>query len=267
MFKPHCERLRFMRLPRFEILTKIRRSVIYRILRPRAPTHPVEFAGPVVIVGSAPISTIPAGFGTQFHVITVNGSQSILDRWGVDVPDATFMQFNQVEGQTTNALHVRKVLDGKRTRLLYVVRWPKSLDVLKQGLAAFNYSYDHVKVINRFKRMAMYEAVMGDLNVEIDDNMKFSNGITAVFYAILSDAKVVIISGINPDSSGHVYNDANLKRLHAGTDKQILQALIDRGYPIYTADHEVAKNSGLPLWTDDTLSRFNAVNADASLGA
>jgi hypothetical protein len=200
-------------------------------------------------------------------VITVNGSQSILDRWGVDVPDATFMQFNQVEGQTTNALHVRKVLDGKRTRLLYVVRWPKSLDVLKQGLAAFNYSYDHVKVINRFKRMAMYEAVMGDLNVEIDDNMKFSNGITAVFYAILSDAKVVIISGINPDSSGHVYNDANLKRLHAGTDKQILQALIDRGYPIYTADHEVAKNSGLPLWTDDTLSRFNAVNADASLGA
>ena len=256
-----------MRLPRFEILTKIRRSVIYRILRPRAPTHPVEFAGPVVIVGSAPISTIPAGFGTQFHVITVNGSQSILDRWGVDVPDATFMQFNQVEGQTTNALHVRKVLDGKRTRLLYVVRWPKSLDVLKQGLAAFNYSYDHVKVINRFKRMAMYEAVMGDLNVEIDDNMKFSNGITAVFYAILSDAKVVIISGINPDSSGHVYNDANLKRLHAGTDKQILQALIDRGYPIYTADHEVAKNSGLPLWTDDTLSKFNAVNADASLGA
>ncbi|MBB3147357.1 hypothetical protein FHS21_003777 [Phyllobacterium trifolii] len=220
-----------------------------------------------MIVGSAPISTIPAGFGTQFHVITVNGSQSILDRWGVDVPDATFMQFNQVEGQTTNALHVRKVLDGKRTRLLYVVRWPKSLDVLKQGLAAFNYSYDHVKVINRFKRMAMYEAVMGDLNVEIDDNMKFSNGITAVFYAILSDAKVVIISGINPDSSGHVYNDANLKRLHAGTDKQILQALIDRGYPIYTADHEVAKNSGLPLWTDDTLSRFNAVNADASLGA
>jgi hypothetical protein len=139
--------------------------------------------------------------------------------------------------------------------------------VLKQGLAACNYSYDHVKVINRFKRMAMYEAVMGDLNVEIDDNMKFSNGITAVFYAILSDAKVVIISGINPDSSGHVYNDANLKRLHAGTDKQILQALIDRGYPIYTADHEVAKNSGLPLWTDDTLSRFNAVNADASLGA
>ncbi|WP_405044626.1 membrane-anchored protein [Phyllobacterium sp. 1468] len=256
-----------MRLPRFEILTKMRRSVLYRILRPRAPTHPVEFTGPVVVVGSAPVSTVPAGFGTQFHVITINGSQSILDKWGVDAPDATFMQFNQVEGQTTNALHVRKVLDGKHTRLLYVVRWPKSLDLLKKGLAAFNYRYDDVKMIDRFKRMAMYEAVMGRLNVEIDDDMKFSNGITAVFYAILSGAKAIIISGINPDSSGHIYNDANLKRLHAGTDKQILQVLIDRGYPLYTADQEVAKNSGLPLWTDETFSRFYALDTGASFRA
>ncbi len=134
--------------------------------------------------------------------------------------------------------------------------------MLQQGLAAFNYSYDDVKMVNRLKRMAMYEAVMGGLNVEIDDDMKFSNGITAVFYAIISGAKAVIISGINPDSSGHVYNDANLKRLHAGTDKQILQALIDRGYPIYTADLEVAKASGVPLWTEEAL-RDSARQAQA----
>ncbi|WP_245425279.1 membrane-anchored protein [Phyllobacterium brassicacearum] len=170
------------------------------------------------------------------------------------------MQFNQVEGQTTNAIHVRKVLNGRRTGLLYVVRWPKSFDALQQGIAAFNYAYDDVKMVNRLKRMAMYEAVMGGLNVEIDDDMKFSNGITAVFYAIISGAKAVIISGINPDSSGHVYNDANLKRLHAGTDKQILQALIDRGYPIYTADLEVATASGVPLWTEEALMRFGAAS-------
>ena len=252
-----------MRLPRFEIITKIRRSVVYRILRPRAPQHPVKFTGPVVVVGSAPVSTMPAGFSEHFHIVTVNGSQSILGTWGVDAPDATFMQFNQVEGQTTNALHVRKVLNGKRTGLLYVVRWSKSLALLQTGLAAFNYAYDDVKVVNRFKRMAMYEAVMGGLNVEIDDNMKFSNGITAIFYAILSGAKAIIITGINPDSSGHVYNDANLKRLHAGTDKQILQALIDRGYPLFTADVEVAYASGLPLWTEDTLKGFTERNANA----
>ncbi|MBZ9654685.1 membrane-anchored protein [Phyllobacterium lublinensis] len=239
-----------------ERLTRIRRSLVYKILRPRPPSHPVKFTGPVVVVGSAPVSTVPAGFGDRFHVITVNGSQTVLDKWGIEVPDATFMQFNQVEGQTTNALHVRKVLNGKRTGLLYVVRWPKSLESLEKGLAAFNYAYDDVKMVNRLKRMAMYEAVMGGLNVEIDDDMKFSNGITAVFYAIVSGAKAVIISGINPDSSGHVYNDANLKRLHAGTDKQILQALIDRGYPIYTADPNVARASGVPLWKKEALDDF-----------
>ncbi|WP_245419746.1 membrane-anchored protein [Phyllobacterium salinisoli] len=187
-------------------------------------------------------------------MITVNGSQSVIGEWGVDVPDATFMQFNQVEGQTTNAIHVRKVLEGKRTKLLYVVRWPQSLGRLKSGLAAFNYVYDELRLVNRFTRMAMYEGVMGKLNVEINDDMKFSNGITAVFYALLNGAKAVIITGIDPDSSGHIYNDANMKRLHAGTDKQILQALIDEGHPLFTADPHVASVSGLPLWTDETLT-------------
>lgn len=237
--------------------------MIYRILRPRAPSHPFKFTGPVVVVGSAPVSTLPAGFDDHFHVITVNGSQSVTGKWGVDTPDATFMQFNQVEGQTTNAVYVRKVLNGKRTGLLYVVRWSKSLDLLQKGLAAFNYTYDSVKVINRFKRMAMYEAIMGGLNVEIDDNMKFSNGITAVFYAILSGANAVIITGINPDSSGHVYNDANLKRLHASTDKQILQALIDRDYPLFTADAEVAEASGLPLWTNEAFKKLTEQSSHA----
>ena len=108
---------------------------------------------------------------------------------------------------------------------------------------------------------------MGGLNVEIDDNMKFSNGITAVFYAILSGAKAVIISGINPDSSGHVYNDANLKRLHAGTDKQILQALIDRGYPLFT--RQTSKSPGVrPAVMDRRdFQRIQAKNADASANA
>lgn len=229
--------------------------------------HPAKFTGPVVVVGSAPLSTVPAGFSSHFHVITVNGSQSVLDKWGIEVPDATFMQFNQVEGQTTNAIHVRQVLTGRRTGLLYVVRWPKNFDALQKGLAAFNYSYGDLKMVNRLKRMAMYEAVMGGLNVEIDDEMKFSNGITAVFYAIISGARAVIISGINPDSSGHVYNDANLKRLHAGTDKQILQALIERGYPIYTADFEVAEASGLPLWTEEALTRSGWAGPGERYGA
>ena len=99
--------------------------------------------------------------------------------------------------------------------------------------------------------------LLGRLQVDGDE---LRHAALLVFYAIISGAKAVIISGINPDSSGHVYNDANLKRLHAGTDKQILQALIDRGYPIYTADLDVAKTSGVPLWTEEALKRFTGAS-------
>ncbi|WP_244642373.1 membrane-anchored protein [Phyllobacterium sp. 628] len=218
-------------------------------MKPRPPAHSQPFTGPVVVVGSAPVSTMPAGFDASFHVISVNGSQQVCETWGRAIPDVAIMQFNQVEGQTVNAQAVRKVLNGKATGYLYVMRWPKSMTRLKRGLAAFDYSYNNLKIINRFGRMSMFEALMGRLNVEIDDDMKFSNGMTAVFYALTNGAKAVILTGINPDSSGHIYNDANLKRLHVGTDKDILQTLNKRGFPLFTADPEVAKATGLPLWT------------------
>jgi len=252
-------RLPIMRLPRFEILTKIRRSIIYRIWRHQPRKHPYKFSGPVVVVGSAPVSNMPAGFDHQFHVVSVNGSQDATKTWGIAKPDATFMQFNQIEGQTTNALHVREVLRGKRTGLLYVVRWPNSFDRLQKGLAAFNYSYDELRVLNRYNRMAMYETVIGKLNLEIDDDMKFSNGITAVFYAIMNRAPAVIITGINPSSSGHIYNNENLKRLHANTDRHILETLVDRGYPLFTADAGVADECKIPLWTTRTLKQLQQV--------
>ncbi|MHC1550985.1 membrane-anchored protein [Phyllobacterium sp. K27] len=249
-----------MRFPRFEIVTKIRRSIIYRFGRYQPSAHPFRFDGPVVVVGSAPVSNVPEGFDNRFFVISVNGSQVVAGTWGNQKPDATFMQFNQIEGQTTNALHVREVLRGKQTSLLYVVRWSKSLRSLQKGLAAFRYSYDELRVLNRYNRMALYETVTGNLNLEIDDDMKFSNGITAVLYAITNGAGAVIVTGINPSSSGHVYNDANLKRLHANTDKQILESLIDRGYQLFTADADVAKECRIPLWTAETLKRFEETN-------
>ena len=243
-----------MRFPRIEMLTKIRRSMVYRLGRYRPPAHPVRFDGPVVVVGSAPVSNVPEGFDNRYFVISVNGSQVVAGNWGVQKPDATFMQFNQIEGQTVNAQQVRKVLRGRQTGLLYVVSWSKSLEQLRQGLAAFNYSCDELRMLNRYGRMALYEAVVGKLNLEIDDDMKFSNGITAVLYAITNGAQAVIITGINPSSSGHVYNDANLKRLHAGTDRQILELLVKRGYRLFTADAEVAKECRIPLWTAETAA-------------
>ncbi len=228
------------------------RKLGYYLKRPAALVHPTAIDRPVAVVGSAPISTRPQGFGSDMMVFTINGSQSVAAGWGVDIPDVTFMQFNQIEGKGPNAQAVRRVLNGRRTRRLCVMRWKKDRARLERGLSAFDYRADDLVIVGRENRVALYHRVMGRPNFERDNHQKYSNGITAVLYAFASGAPAVIITGIDPTSTGHVYNDLNLKRLHASTDLEVLQTLYRRGLPLYTADAHVAQKTGLPIWEGGT---------------
>ncbi len=175
--------------------------------------------------------------------------------WGLGPPDVTFLQTNQIEGMTDNARAVRSVLYGQRTRLLYVLRWKHSLDRLRRGLTAFDYRYEELQLVSRYRRMGIYKAVLGRKNIEIDNEMKFSNGITAVLYAAASGAQQIILTGIDPASKGHVYNGLGLPRLHANADREVLQELQARGFPLSTTDADVAGAVGLPLWSEQRLER------------
>jgi hypothetical protein len=232
--------------------SKIRRTIkealVYRFSRPKPPRHPTRFIGPVLVVGSAPGSNLPKGFDENFSVLTVNGSQSVARKWGIAKPDATFLHFNQVDGTNDNAVAVRRVLNGEETGILYVMRWPFGEQRLRDGLAAFNYRYDQLRMVSTYQRIALHEAVMGARHSELDNARKFSNGITAVLYAFNSGASTVVISGINPGSTGHVYNELGLRRLHSDMDSSILLKLRGRGANLFTADPEVAVSTGLTLW-------------------
>src|SRR5690606_26123659 len=100
-------------------------------------------------------------------------------------------------------------------------------------------SYDRLRILSRYRRMALYEAVLGRLNLETDNDTKFSNGVTAVLYAAVNGAPAIVITGIDPSSKGHVYNRLVLPRLHANTDRELLQEIRARGFPLYTADPDV----------------------------
>lgn len=225
------------------------RQLGYYISRPSPLMHPVPLDRAVLVIGSAPVSTRPADFGSNYAVFTINGSQSVAAKWGVDLPDVTFLQFNQVEGKGANAVAVRSVLAGRRTKRLCVMRWKHDRERLQRGLDAFDYGADEIVIAGRYARMALFHRVMGRTNFERDNAQKYSNGIAAVLYAIASGAPAVIISGIDPTSVGHVYNDLGLKRLHASTDMALLDELRLRGLPLYTADPHVAERTSLPLWT------------------
>ncbi|MBM3094313.1 membrane-anchored protein [Ensifer sp. T173] len=228
---------------------RIYRNVKYCLTRPAPPVAPFEFKGPVVVVGSAPVSHKPTGLNDEFSIITVNGSQSVITSWGVDVPHITMMMFNQVDGTTPNAVEVRRVLKGQRTGALYVFLWRKDArGRLEDGLRAFEYSYEHLHIVDRYERMALLDRVAGLRSLELDADSKCSNGMNAVLFALYNGAPAVIITGINPNSAGHVYNEAGLKRQHAHMDKMLVERLIKAGRPIYTADPAVSNELGIPLW-------------------
>lgn len=231
-----------------DLKTRLYRRIKYNLLRPRPPMASAPFDGPVVVVGSAPISNKPAGFDERFRVITVNGSQMVTAKWGMEKPDVTFMMFNQVRGTNTNALEVRRVLKGRRTSALYVLLWREGLPSLQEGLQAFDYRYDSLRLIDRYQRMALLDRMCGLKSDELDREDKCSNGIYATLFALYNGAPAVILTGISPQAHGHVYNQENLPRFHKDMDKKALQALRDRRYPIFTADPDVADSSGIPLW-------------------
>lgn len=238
-----------------ELKKHIYRQIKYHVTRPEPPVLAEPFRGPVLVVGSAPVSNKPADFDETFRVITINGSQVVTKAWGIEVPDVTLVQFNQIEGTNTNAVEVRRVLNGERTKMLYVLLWRKAFQRLEDGLNAFNYGYDKLEIVDRYKRMALLDRVGGVKCSELGADDKCSNGINAVLFALYNGATEVIITGINPDSGGHVYNQENLTRLHVRKDREILERLLERGYPVFTADPAVSQSVGLPLWEGKARAR------------
>lgn len=227
------------------------RNIKYRLTRPLPPTVSPRFSGPVLVVGSAPISHKPADFDATFRVVTINGSQAVTKSWGIQAPDVTFVQFNQIEGTNTNAVEVRRVLNGQRTGTLFVLLWRKDDRArLEKGLRAFNYQSDTLTIVDRYERMALLDRVVDRKSFEMDADSKCSNGINAVLFALYNGATAVIITGINPNSGGHAYNQVNLSRQHVRMDQEILMRLMQQGYPIFTTDPSVSETVGLPLWRD-----------------
>ncbi|MFG6083594.1 hypothetical protein ACEUZ9_005312 [Paracoccus litorisediminis] len=225
------------------------RLVKYKFLRPQVPQFSDILQGrTAVVVGSAPSSTRPIGWDTSFRVIAINASQSAASGWLLERPDITLMQFNQIEGQNPQAIEVRRVLQGKSTGRLVIMHWRHDLPRLERGIAAFGYGYDQLSLMSRYERIALMRECTGKLNLELDAASKWSNGITGAALALKSGAERVILTGINPLSAGHAYNNLGLARLHASADLEALHLFRAKRYPVFTADPHVAEATGIALW-------------------
>ncbi|MFH5774243.1 hypothetical protein ACHFJ0_08305 [Paracoccus sp. NGMCC 1.201697] len=225
------------------------RFVKFHLAGARAPRLDTLEGKTVVVVGSAPFSTRPMGWNPDFRVLTINASQIAAQGWLTQQPDVTLMQFNQIEGTNSSAVDVRRVLQHRRTGILFMLHWRHDLERLRRGLASFDYGHDQVRLMGRYERIALMREVTGRLNVELEADTKWSNGIVGAALAIHSGAANVILTGIDPASTGHAYNDLAHPRLHASMDLGALKIFRQRGYPLFTADPHVAERTQLPLWT------------------
>jgi hypothetical protein len=223
-------------------------TLILRLNLVKPPRYARKFHGPVLVLGSAPTANLPANFDDSFSIITVNGAQYHLQQWGLREPDVTLLTCSQIEDKSPKTDSVRRVLAGHRTGSLYLIRWRHSRQKLVAALQAMAYGYDELHTFGRPARIALYSKVMGTENLEKDSDDRYSNGITAVLFALYHGATDVIISGIDPYSSGHAHGTADRARWHVEIDKQIIDALQRQGKRIFTADPGVADKTGLPLW-------------------
>jgi len=230
----------------------------YRLAAPRVPKLERLFLGKAVVVaGSAPFSTRPQGWNDSFRVLTINASQVAAQGWLTQPPDATLMQFNQIEGLNAAAVEVRNVLQHKKTGLLCVLNWRHELDRLVRGLDTFDYRYNELMLISRHERIALMHRMTGRLNLELEGEAKWSNGIVGAALALASGAANVILTGIDPLSKGHQYNSLNLSRMHRETDLQALQIFREQRLPVFTADPHVAQSTKLALWPPRGIKHFN----------
>ncbi|SEH99846.1 hypothetical protein SAMN05216228_1015118 [Rhizobium tibeticum] len=227
----------------------LNRWLRYRLAAPRVPDLRRLLHGRnVVVVGSAPFSTKVCGWDDSFRVLTINASQVAAEGWLTRPPDVTLMQFNQIEGPNAAAVEVRRVLQHAKTGLLCVLNWRHELDRLLRGLDAFDYRYDDLMLISRHERIALMHRMTGRLNLELEGEGKWSNGIVGAALAINSGAANVILTGIDPLSKGHKYNSLNLSRMHRETDLLALQIFAEQRLPVFTADPHVAQSTNLALW-------------------
>lgn len=176
------------------------------------------------------------------------------------------MMFNQVEGTTTNAREVRRLLSGKRTKSLYIMLWRRNkMERLRQGLKAFDYDYDYerLEIVDRYQRMALIDKVAGLSSLELDADSECSNGMNVVLFAFHHGATAVIISGINPNSAGHVYNQAELKRHHTDMDMCLIKRLMELNYPLYTADPDVGLELACRFGQAQFLPPYPTTRGDA----
>jgi hypothetical protein len=204
----------------------------------------------VFVLGSAPDSfPPPAGTGT-WSIITVNGSQVVLQRLGLPAePVMTLMNRSVLKSSIRSGVAARQVLRGLATGHLVVMSHevnPKQRLLIVLRLWWIRYRYRSLTLLDMRSREDIMQEMLGEA---FDASKPPSNGLFLALLALRLGASRVLMSGFSLSRAGHAYNDLQLPRRHLDGDAAALRHIVASEWPIYTNDQRFSRESGLPLIT------------------
>ena len=216
---------------------------------PTSTELPFDFRGcQVFALGSAPDSLPPPAGSGAWSVVTVNGSQVVLERLGLAaLPVLTLMNRSVLKSSIRTGIAARAVLRGLSTRHLVVVshkvgRKHRLLTALR--LAWLRYRYRSLTLLSIEQREQIMASMLGEA---YDRNRPPSNGVFLALLALHLGASRILMSGFSLSRAGHAYNTLNMRRGHVDGDTAALRRFVELDFPIFTNDERFSRESGLPL--------------------
>ena len=210
--------------------------------------------GDVFILGSAPNPIIPRHLLTQSTVISVNGSQVMLNESGIKCPDFTFMRSNmwferEVDRETLD------VLRGRSTKNLVIVAATSKNSQIHfkrqiKCLSEIRYNFENLHLLSKSHR---YQIVNGNgtgIRSVLVSRLSASLGLCAVMGGLYMGARRAIFSGISFRNSGYAYNSSNHERRHLEGDVEVVRSALQQGQAILTCDQSFAEDTGVGLYSE-----------------
>lgn len=213
-----------------------------------------KIVGPVLVVGSAPQSSLPVGVTPDWFLVSVNASQTVAAEFGFVEPDLTiFRDSLMIPGDYQDMMW--PLLAGRRTKHLVSIVGSASDRNIAAHLPEKGYQAEKVTEIGRNVRGAVIAEATGRYLATLSGHDGVSNGIFAILLAYKLGASPVVMTGFSFSRPGWKQRpDIVATRPHLIGDTIACQMIRERNLPIYAADPTFAEEAGLRHWTGTTAT-------------
>jgi hypothetical protein len=201
---------------------------------------------PTLVLGSAPGASAPDEYDpSTWSLICVNASGRIAKDLGLGTPDITVFAAGAITRNSASNIEMRAAISELETEVLvvrllnreFLKQFTRRI-AIRRRLRRFDYRYNQLV----FVAPAEWEPVLASLvgpqqQTQTGNNHNVSTGIFCCALALLSEARRVVVAGIDPSSTGHAYSSSNQPRNHVSADQRAIAILRREKYVEFHATH------------------------------